>query len=108
MKVVILYEKTGKKISETAAHIIESHECDVVYRQVDTIWDNGSYSPTVLLHDASHILFIFGKHTSTLNPAFIFFLGLGIGKKFTYLNTWTRKCRILAGKLQTIYHSSGA
>lgn len=85
MKVVILYEKTGKKISETAAHIIESHECDVVYRQVDTIWDNGSYSPTVLLHDASHILFIFGKHTSTLNPAFIFFLGLGIGKNLPIL-----------------------
>ncbi|MGI5099646.1 ankyrin repeat domain-containing protein [Treponema vincentii] len=85
MKIVILYEKTEKKISEAAAHIIESHECDVVYRQADTIWEDSTCPPTSLLQDASHILFVFAKNTSTLNSAFIFFLGLGIGRNLPIL-----------------------
>ena len=85
MKVVILYEKTEKKTSEAAAHIIESHECDVVYSQVDRLWKDAACSPTALVHNASHILFIFGKNTSALDPAFIFFLGLGIGRNLPIL-----------------------
>jgi hypothetical protein len=85
MKIVILYEKTEKKISEAAAHIIESHQCDVVHYQADSLWEDGACSPITLLQDASHILFIFGKNTSVLDPAFIFFLGLGIGKNLQIL-----------------------
>ena len=85
MKIVILYEKTEKKISEAAAHIIESHQCDVVHYQADKLWEEGVCTPTALLQNASHILFIFGKNTSALDPAFIFFLGLGIGKNLPIL-----------------------
>ena len=85
MKIVILYEKTEKKISEAAAHIIESHQCDVVHYQADKLWEEGVCAPTALLQNASHILFIFGKNTSALDPAFIFFLGLGIGKNLPIL-----------------------
>ena len=80
MKIVILYEKTEKKISEAAAHIIASHQCDVVHYQVDTIWEKGVCSPIALLQDASHILFVLGKNTSALDLAFIFFLGLIFSK----------------------------
>ena len=85
MKIVVLYEKTEKKIAEAAAHIIESHQCDVAHYRADRLWEDGVYSPTTLLQDASHILFIFGKNASALNPAFIFFLGLGIGKNLPIL-----------------------
>ena len=85
MKIVILYEKTEKKISEAAAHIIESHQCDVVYYQVDKLWEAAACSPITLLQSASHILFIFGKNTPVLAPAFIFFLGLGIGRNLPIL-----------------------
>ena len=85
MKIVILYEKTEKKISEAAAHIIASHQCDVVHYQVDTIWEKGVCSPIALLQDASHILFVLGKNTSALDLAFIFFLGFGVGKNLPIL-----------------------
>ena len=85
MKIVILYEKTEKKISEAAAHIIESHQCDVVYYQADKLWEAAACSPITLLQSASHILFIFGKNTPVLAPAFIFFLGLGIGRNLPIL-----------------------
>ena len=91
MKIVILYEKTEKKISEAAAHIIESHQCDVVHYQADTLWEDGACSPATLLQAASHILFIFGKNTSALDPAFIFFLGLGIGKNLPILTLGQEK-----------------
>ena len=52
MKIVILYEKTEKKISEAAAHIIESHQCDVVHYQADRLWEDGACSPTTLLQAA--------------------------------------------------------
>lgn len=85
MKIVILYEKTEKEISEAAAHIIESHQCDVVHYQADSLLEDAACSPTALVHNASHILFIFGKNTSALDPAFIFFLGLGIGRNLPIL-----------------------
>ena len=85
MKIVILYEKTEKKISEAAAHIIESHQCDVVYYQADRVLEDTAGSPTALLQNASHILFIFGKNTPMLAPGFIFFLGLAIGRNLPIL-----------------------
>jgi len=85
MKIVILYEKTEKEISKAAAHIIESHQCDVVYYQADRVLEDTAGSPTALLQNASHILFIFGKNTPVLAPAFIFFLGLGIGRNLPIL-----------------------
>ena len=85
MKIVILYEKTEKKISEAAAHIIESHQCDVVYYQADKLWEAAACSPITLLQSASHILFIFGKNTPMLAPGFIFFLGLAIGRNLPIL-----------------------
>ena len=85
MKIVILYEKTEKKLSETAAHIIESHQCDVVCCQVDTIWQDNVCSPTALLQDASHILFVLTENTPMQDVSFMFFLGLGIGKNVRIL-----------------------
>ena len=85
MKIAIFYAKTEKDISEAAAHIIESHQCDVAYYQADKIWEEGICSPIALLQDVSHILFVLGTNTSALNPAFIFFLGLGIGKNLPIL-----------------------
>lgn len=85
MKIVILYEKTEKKISEAAAHIIESHQCDVVYYQADRVLEDTAGSPITLLQSASHILFIFGKNTPVLAPGFIFFLGLAIGRNLPIL-----------------------
>ena len=85
MKIVILYEKTEKEISEAAAHIIESHQCDVVCYQADKLWEDAACSAITLLQSASHILFIFGKNTPVLDTAFIFFLGLGIGRDLPIL-----------------------
>ena len=85
MKIVILYEKTEKEISEAAAHIIESHQCDVVCHQADKLWEDAACSAITLLQSASHILFIFGKNTPVLDTAFIFFLGLGIGRNLPIL-----------------------
>ena len=85
MKVVILYEKAEQKVADAAAHIIESHQCDAVHCQTDRLWEKGAGSPTDILQDTSHILFIFGKDTPALDPAFMFFLGLGLGKKLPIL-----------------------
>ena len=85
MKVVILYERAEQKVADAAAHIIESHQCDAVHYQTDRLWEEGADSPTDILQGTSHILFIFGKDTPALEPAFIFFLGLGIGKKLPIL-----------------------
>ena len=85
MKIVILYEKTEKKISEAAADIIESHQCDVVCCQADSIWQDNTCSPTALLQDVSHIIFVFAKDTAVPNASFIFFLGLGIGRNLPIL-----------------------
>ena len=85
MKVVILYEKAEQKVADAAAHIIESHQCDAVHCQTDRLWEEGAGSPTDILQDTSHILFIFGKDTPALDPAFMFFLGLGLGKKLPIL-----------------------
>lgn len=85
MKVVILYEKAEQKVADAAAHIIESHQCDAVHCQIDRLWEKGAGSPTDILQDTSHILFIFGKDTPSFDPAFMFFLGLGIGKNLPIL-----------------------
>lgn len=86
MKIVIFYEKTGKKIADSIAGIIESHECKVVCHQADSIWNSSVYNnPPVLLQDATHILFIFAAHTTLLDSSFIFFLGMGIGRELSIL-----------------------
>jgi len=85
MKIAIFYAKTEKPVSDTLADIIKARQCDVVHYQADSLWEDGACSPIALLQDASHILFIFGKNTSVLDPAFIFFLGLGIGKNLQIL-----------------------
>lgn len=86
MKIVIFYEKTGKKIAESIAGIIESHECKVICHQADTIWNSSVYNnPPVLLQDATHILFIFAANTTLLDSSFIFFLGMGIGRDLSIL-----------------------
>ncbi|AIW90324.1 ankryin [Treponema sp. OMZ 838] len=91
MKIVIMYENAEKKTAEAAAHIIESHQCDVKHCQAERLWKDNTCSPAALLQDASHILFIFGKNTPRLDPAFIFILGLGIGKHLPILTLGQRK-----------------
>lgn len=82
MKIAILYEKTAQSISENIAYMIESHQCTVVRYQADEVWNAAIYpNPSALLQDVTHIVFILAENMAVLNSAYLFFLGMGVGRK---------------------------
>ncbi|MEL3900526.1 ankyrin repeat domain-containing protein [Treponema phagedenis] len=80
MRVAIFFDKPKEETASAIKKIISDKNCDVVEYCVEDVWDeNKCKNPISLLHEVTHILFIYSIDPVT-DAAFIFFSGFASGK----------------------------